>query len=155
MFDQAAETFLPEILLPTRRRTLSEISAAPEIAAQDRDMGRGESETIETTSRASEFDLAALAEQITESLPWVSRTSEDPVGMWVEEAGFVDVDYEAFPAGTPYVSVGVDSWGAATAVYEALCGIARIEDGAWVVGWAPSERGFKKIKIYPELRAEP
>jgi hypothetical protein len=74
--------------------------------------------------------------------------------MWIEEVGCVDNDFEPFPPGTPYVWIGVDSWDAAEAVYEAFRTIGRIDEGRWIGGWFRSERGMRKIKLYPQVDSQ-
>jgi hypothetical protein len=62
-----------------------------------------------TAPRVSD-ELDELRAFVTDQLPWISKSSGEPVGMWVESVGRIDNRFEPFPIGTPYVWVAVASW---------------------------------------------
>jgi hypothetical protein len=143
MFDPS-ESFPPDLLSPRQRlRTPARWSTPPDGSGHQR--GRGQAGLRRLSV------LEQLAAYIRELLPWLSRDTGQPVGMWVEETGFVTSPFEPHPVGTPYLWISVASWEAAEAVYEALHSKARIDDAMWIGGWFRTERGLRKIKIYPEL----
>lgn len=104
-----------------------------------------------SATAARETELDSLCDLVGGLLPWVSKSSGKPVGMWVEDAGRVDNRFEPHPPGTPYVWVAAASWDAAQAVYEALAHVARLDDAHWVGGWEEFASGERRIKIYPVL----
>jgi hypothetical protein len=158
MFDPTEE-LTGHLLLPIQQRR-SEISAEGASAADRQRMGRGKRRTSATSGAAdrakgftapTEVELDELRDLVSGLLPWVSKSSGEPVGMWVEDVGRVDNRFELHPPGTPYVSVAAASWDAAEAIYEALAPIARLDDARWVGGWQEFGPAVRKIKIYPEL----
>jgi hypothetical protein len=158
MFDPPEE-LTADLLLPIRQGR-SEISASAPLAANHQRMGRGKRRAsalggrrdgLQPTKVAGDGELDELRDLVNMLLPWVSKSSGEPVGMWVEDVGRVDSRFEPYPLGTPYVWVAAASWAAAEAVYEALAGVARLDDARWVGGWQEFTPGVRKIKIYPVL----
>lgn len=71
--------------------------------------------------------------------------------MRILESGYLDHDHPLFPAGTAYVTVGVDSWDAAIAVRAALAEVARLDDAAWDLYWESGKGAFRLIQLFPDL----
>jgi hypothetical protein len=149
-----ADALTNDLLAPSRRQN-GRASGADGSADSGAASGQSERTAGLVAGNGNGFHdqhgLEQLKESLTGRLPWVSRVSGEPAGMWVEHVGYVDNEFEPFPRGTPFAWIGVDSWDAADAVYESLHEIARIEDSRWIGGWFRSDRGFRKIKIYPPL----
>jgi hypothetical protein len=147
---------LPADLLAAVGQARSEISAREPFGADHRSVGRGKRRTSATGRRDlpagggfPETELDSLRDLVSGLLPWVSKSSGEPVGMWIEAVGRVDSRFEPYPLGTPFVWVAAASWDAAEAVYEALAPVARLDDARWVAGWQEFAPGVRKIKIYP------
>lgn len=104
---------------------------------------------VDDVSALRDLGLARLASYVQRRLPWVSRATGEPAGMWIEDVGRVDNPFEPFKRGTPFVWVGVDSWEAAEALHTAFAQVGRIDESRWIGGWVQSRFGFRKIKIYP------
>lgn len=93
--------------------------------------------------------VAQLAHEVRQSLPWRSTTTGEPVGMDVVGAGLLDEDHDLYPSGTPYVTVAVDTWDAADAVRHALDEIAGLDEASWALDWSRVDPGFRTIRIFP------
>jgi hypothetical protein len=97
------------------------------------------------------FVLSELRERLEALLPWMSRTTGRPVGMWVEKTGFVSSPHEPFPVGTPFANICAANLQAAEAVREELAAIARLDEIYWQVGWRGRDGEARMIRIYPRL----
>ena len=149
MFD-TTHALASDLMAPIRSRLVEvspdETCEAEALDEMGRDLG---SMGHELADECVGDQLKELGQFITGQLPWVSKATGEPVGMWVESVGRVDNCFEPFQIGTPYVWVAVASWEAAEAVYEALASTARIDEARWVGGWQDCNHGLRKIKIYP------
>jgi hypothetical protein len=152
MFDFEA-TLSPNVLLPSKRLSMvpSDVAKHPGEESDRRAHGQSLLEPLEVPEPLdASWDLQELARFVTTRLPWVSRATGEPAGMWVDEVGLVDNRFELFPPGTPFVWIAVASWEAAEAVCEALHSIGRIDSSRWIGGWLCSGT-VRRIKIYPEV----
>lgn len=158
-----------DLLSRLARRELSESQAADTGESYLRSMGRGQRRDTSRSARAPNArpnlsedeitgqisdDLAGLAEQVRERLPWRSLSDGTPVQMDVVAVGLSElddsIDTEHRPC-SPYVTVVVESFDAADAVQIALEDIAGLDEAEWATGWIRSDHGFREIDIYPSL----
>ena len=91
------------------------------------------------------------ADEVRDRLPWRSAETGEPVAMEVVDADVLRVDHVMYPVGTPYVTIGVSSWDAAEAVRLAFEPIAGLDEAAWTLDWARSDKAFRVIRIFPKL----
>ena len=73
-----------------------------------------------------------------------------PRGMRVLECGYLKRAHPLHPAGTAFVTVGVDSWDAARAVRVTLAPIARLDDASWDLDWESGNGAFRRIQLFPD-----
>jgi hypothetical protein len=71
--------------------------------------------------------------------------------MRVLSSGYLEHDHPLFPAGTPYVVIGVDSWEAAKAVRAALIEVARLDNASWDLDWEPGDGAFRVLRVFPDV----
>ncbi len=100
---------------------------------------------------ASRWDAEEIAAEIRELLPWRSVTDGSPVAMDIASAGVTTAVERGRPIGTPFAVVVADNWDAADAIQSALLSIGGLDSAEWTAGWTRSSRGFREIKIFPQL----